>query len=70
MAKIEQSFVKYVFIWFKSLVWLAGLRPDDVICVDNDGVSVRTDAQTETKMLDTLQSITVNEKRTANGIRA
>ena len=34
------NFVKYVFIWFKSLAWLAraGLRPDDVICVDNDAV--------------------------------
>ena len=51
--------------------WLglrAGLRPDDVICVDNDGVLALEPRRTDrNKMLDTLQSITVNEKRTAMG---
>ena len=51
--------------------WLglrAGLRPDDVICVDNDGVLALEPRRADrNKMLDTLQSITVNEKRTAMG---
>ena len=44
----------------KSLVNIlrAGLRPDDVICVDNDGVLALEPRRTDrNKMLDTLQSL-------------
>ena len=50
--KIEQSFVKYVLSGLNRWLWLAcRFKPDDVICVDNDGVLALEPrhAQTETK---------------------
>ena len=54
--------------------WLglrAGLRPDDIICVDIDGVAALEPRRAErNQVLDRIQSISINEKRTAMGYDA
>ena len=54
--------------------WLglrAGLRPDDVLCVDIDAVAALEPRRAErNQVLDKIQSITINEKRTAMGYDA
>ena len=54
--------------------WLglrAGLRPDDVLCVDIDAVAALEPRRAERNhVLDKIQSITINEKRTAMGYDA
>ena len=57
--KIEQSLVKYVLSGLNRWLGLrAGLRPDDVICVDNDGVLALEPRRTDrNKMLDTYNQL-------------
>ena len=52
----------------KWLGFRAGLRPDDVICVDIDGVAALEPRRAErNQVLDKIQSISTNEKRAAMG---
>ena len=47
------------------------MRPDDVLCVDIDAVAALEPRRAErNQVLDKIQSITINEKRTAMGYDA
>ena len=48
--------------------WRVGLKPTDIICVDIDAVAALEPRRAErNKTLDTMQSISTNEKRLAMG---
>ena len=50
------------------LGWRVGLKPTDIICVDIDAVAALEPRRAErNKTLDTMQSISTNEKRLAMG---
>jgi len=52
----------------KWLLWRAGLSPDDIMCVDIDAVAALEPRRAERNAkLDTMQSISTNEKREAMG---